>query len=66
MKNVEVGKPVLVVEDGVVEPLEVEDAVVPVVVLDEVALLLFVLEEEAPVAVVIVVGALDEGAWVVV
>jgi hypothetical protein len=63
LKNVEVGNPVLVVEDGVVEPLEVEDVVVlAVAVLEEVA----ALEEETPVGVVVAVRALDEGVCVTV
>lgn len=61
----EVGKPVLVVEDGFVEPLEVEDVVVPVAVLAEV-LALVAFEEEAPVVVLVAVGVLDEGLWVMV
>jgi len=59
LKNVEVGNPVLVVEDGVVEPLEVENLVlVPVAVLeveDPVLVPVAVLEVEDPVLVPVAV-----------
>lgn len=72
MKNVDVGKPVLVVEDGVVEPLEVENLVLEVllrvIVLDEVALVLLlviVLDEVTLVllAVAVVAGTALE-VWI--
>jgi len=72
LKNVDVGKPVLVVEDGVVEPLEVENLVLEVllrvIVLDEVALVLLlviVLDEVTLVllAVAVVAGTALE-VWI--
>jgi len=58
LKNVEVGKPVLVVEDGVVEPLEVENLVLALVAVLEELLLVIVLDE------LLLVIVLDEVALV--
>jgi len=55
LKNVDVGKPVLVVEDGVVEPLEVENLVLALVAVLEVLLLVIVLDEVAPVLALVAV-----------